>query len=145
VTRVFFDSSVLIPALAAAHPRHEASLSWVRRVAGGEITGILAAHTAAECYRAFSSLPLSPRPSAAGLRALGEHLLGGTFTVVEARAQDYRRVIETCAEGDLRGAIVYDVLLLDSARRSRADWILTHDLRDFRRIAPDLAGRIRTP
>jgi hypothetical protein len=45
----------------------------------------------------------------------------------------------------LLGGIIYDALLLASARKVSADRIYTWNLGHFRMIAPDLAARIVEP
>jgi hypothetical protein len=49
------------------------------------------------------------------------------------------------AELGLLGGIVYDALLLECARKVRAEHIYTWNVRHFQLVAPDLADRIRTP
>jgi hypothetical protein len=53
--------------------------------------------------------------------------------------------MDACVGRGLGGGKVYDALLIECARISRADRIYTFNLRDFRRLAPDLTDRISAP
>lgn len=57
----------------------------------------------------------------------------------------YAGAMDACVGRGLGGGKVYDALLIECARISRADRIYTFNLRDFRRLAPDLTDRISAP
>jgi predicted nucleic acid-binding protein len=57
----------------------------------------------------------------------------------------YLRTIHEFADRGHASVSVYDALLLACARKADARAIYTWNLKHFRRIAPDLADRIRTP
>jgi predicted nucleic acid-binding protein len=59
--------------------------------------------------------------------------------------EEYLNTIRELADHSFGGGRVYDALLLACARKSQAETIYTWDEKHFRQIAPDLAGRIRTP
>ena len=143
--RVFLDTSAIVPAFLACHPNHARSLSWVGKAMRREVRGALALHSIAETWRVLSSFPGEPRADAGTLLGAIESLLAGRFDVIEPVRGDYRVVVQDLASRDLRGPIVYDALLLQAARRSGPDIILTYNLRDFRRLAPDLGDRIQAP
>ena len=67
------------------------------------------------------------------------------FTSIAVTAGMYERAIEICAARGLGGGKIYDALLLECARESKSDRIYTFNLRDFRKLAPDLADRIAAP
>ncbi len=60
-------------------------------------------------------------------------------------ADEYFQAVRTSADHGFTSGKVYDVLLLRCAAKVRARTIYTWNLKDFQRIAPDLANRIRTP
>ena len=143
--RAYFDSSVLVAALLRAHPRHAASFLWLERVHRREVRGAISAHGLAETWSALTGMPLHPPLGADRLlRQLQEAVLG-RFRVVEATRRDYEGLLGAAARLDARGGSVYDALHVAMARKVRAEVVLTLDLRDFRRVAPDLGGRIREP
>jgi len=49
------------------------------------------------------------------------------------------------ASMNLMGGQLYDALILKAAERVKAKSILTWNIGQFRRIAPSLANKIRTP
>jgi len=60
-------------------------------------------------------------------------------------SNEYIETLKSCAALGLTGGTVYDALHIASARKSSAERIYTWNLRHFRRVAPDLAGRIVEP
>jgi hypothetical protein len=56
----------------------------------------------------------------------------------------YKTIEQAAARGFLSGR-VYDALLLQCAAKVKAETIYTWNLRHFRAIRPDAAGRMRTP
>ena len=143
--KAFFYTSAIVPLFLSGHESHRKSVDWLGRVRRGEVRGFLALHSVAESYRTLST-PTGRPPLEGELLVLAMRLLlDGSFEIVEPRASDYRNVVVDLARRHLPGKIVYDALLLQAARRSGAEVILTFNLRDFRRAAPDLEGRIREP
>ena len=67
------------------------------------------------------------------------------MNVVPLAAQDYVEAATSVAMQGLGGAMIYDALLLQCARKVNAEVIYTWNVRHFQRLAPDLAERIRTP
>lgn len=59
--KVLFDTSVLVAAMLAEHPRHPESLPWLQRVQVKEIAGFVSTHTLAELYAVLTRLPRTPR------------------------------------------------------------------------------------
>ncbi|GAC1639669.1 MAG: hypothetical protein NVS9B14_20930 [Candidatus Acidiferrum sp.] len=53
--------------------------------------------------------------------------------------------MRAAAERGIAGGRVYDALLLQCARKSKAEIIYTWNLKHFQAIAPDLTKRMRTP
>ncbi len=143
--KAFFDTSAVVPLFVESHVHRGRAAPWFERVRTGEVRGILPLHSAAEAYRTLSTYPVVPRIEVPVLRAALHLLLDGPFEVVTPEADDYRAVITFLADREIRGRVVYDALLIQAARKSGADVILTFNDRDFRRVAPDLADRIRTP
>lgn len=101
------DSSVLVAALAAWHPRHQdarAALKGVEVVVG---------HVLLETYSVLTRLPAPHRISAtsAGL-ALG----GLTWRVVGLSGQDQADLLSVCSSRGISGGTVYDALIAATAR-----------------------------
>jgi len=138
----FFDTNVLVAASVREHPHHPASIARLAQYEAGG--GACAAHTLAEVYSNLTRFPkgYSVAPLDA-LRILSH--IHETFHIVALTPRETLLTIEACAELDLRGAIVYDALLVACARKIKARHIYTHNIKHFRVVAPDLASIIVEP
>jgi len=67
------------------------------------------------------------------------------MTVVSLTVGEYADTIRDAAQAQHSGGKIYDALLLACARKCNADRIYTWNIKHFRTIAPDLAGKIITP
>lgn len=138
----FFDTSVLVAAFWGSHPDHLASLDLFASAAKNQSAcGI---HTVAEVYSAMTSLPVTPAVGPEQALLFVEDLRN-RLTLVQLDQEDYYSTIRAAALRGLTGGRIYDALLLRCAAKCGARTIYTWNLRHFRAIAPELAGRIRTP
>lgn len=148
--KVLLDTSAIVPALVRSHPAHERCLPWIRRVHEGEVDLVLAAHSLAEIHAVLTSLPIRPGISPRTARRLIEEnrLLPapeGLATVVALDAGDYVSVIEVAAQNGIAGGSVYDALIAKAADLAGVDHLVTLNPKDFRRVWPGGADRIREP
>jgi len=67
------------------------------------------------------------------------------FSLITATPDMYAKAVTACVDHGMQGGAVYDALLLECARVSGADRIYTFNLRDFRRLAPDLSALLCAP
>jgi len=67
------------------------------------------------------------------------------FTIVSLSEDEYFRTTEQTAARGLVSGRVYDALLLQCAAKVRAETIYTWNLKQFRALRPDDAGRMRRP
>ena len=67
------------------------------------------------------------------------------LTIVPLDGNAYLETMNQSASMNLMGGQLYDALILKAAERVKAKSILTWNIGQFRRIAPSLANRIRTP
>ena len=143
--RILLDTSILVAAMVEAHPRHTSALPWLQRAKNQADTGLVAAHSLAELYAVLTTLPVQPRITPAVAQQLIQHDVFDILEVVPLSAGDYARVIKQLAEHGIVGGATYDALIVQAAVKAGADQILTLNERDFRRVSPDLAGRVVTP
>lgn len=138
----FFDTSVLIAAFWRGHQNHETSLKAVS--AANKRKSACAAHTLAEVYATMTALPVKDViPPDQALLFVQE--ARDRFTVITLTEDEYYRAIEqTAARGFVSGRI-YDSLLLHCAAKAKAEVIYTWNLKHFRTLDPEAAGRIRNP
>lgn len=142
---VFCDTSVLVAACLRHHPHYERARPVLESIAHGEAGGVISAHSLAEAYSALTSVPLVPRILPSQARDIVSANILPHFTRIAVTAEMYERAITSCAARGLGGGKVYDALLLECARQSQAERIYTFNLKDFRKLAPDLADRIAAP
>jgi predicted nucleic acid-binding protein len=85
-------------------------------------------------------LRLTPRDAVLAVETFLKQLTPVTLT-----AEEYVETLRRTANLGLSGGIIYDALHMASARKIHADQIYTWNVRHFKLVAPDLAGRILTP
>jgi len=142
---VFCDTSVLVAACIRNHPHYERARPVLETIASGKEVGIISVHSLAEMFSALTSVPLAPRILPTEAHAIIATNIKKHFQVVSVTMEMYERAIQVCVGKGLGGGKVYDALLIECARQSRADRIYTFNLHDFRRLAPDLTDRLTAP
>jgi len=143
--RVLFDSSVIVPALSGIHPHHARAVPWMRRAISGRIRACASLHSLAECFNTLTRLPLGGAASPAEAWALLRENVVRKFFLVSLGPAGYEAVLARMADSGLGRALVYDALHAEAARIAKAERILTFDVADFARVAPDFSGRILEP
>jgi predicted nucleic acid-binding protein len=140
--RQFLDTSVLVAAMVSTHPAHQQALPWLQRVIDGTDTGVVAAHTVVELYAILTRLPLQPRISPTVAQRLIERNVLATCEIVALSDSDYSALVAHLAATGVEGGATYDALILHAAAKAGVDQVLTLNPKDFRRVYPDLAGKI---
>lgn len=148
--RALFDTSVLVAALVASHPRHEQCLPYLARCQSGDLGLVMAAHSLAELFSVLTTLPIRPRisPQTAARLAESNGLRPQPRGIAEVQAlsvAEYVQVVDDLASRSLAGGIVYDALLAKVAETAKVDRLLTLNPRHFQRVWPEGAGRIHEP
>lgn len=142
---VFCDTSVLVAACVRQHPHFAPARAVLDGVAAGRLSGAISVHSLAETFSALTSLPVLPRILPIEADRIIRTNLRPHFRGIAVTPDLYAKAIDACVRQSLGGGKVYDALLLECARKAACDRILTFNVGDFRRIAPDLADRIATP
>jgi predicted nucleic acid-binding protein len=143
--RILLDTSVFVAALVSAHPDHSRALPWLQRVAEGNVTGIAAAHTIAEIYAILTALPVRPRISPQAAVELIKRNVIDTFDVVSLEAEGYWALVERLSDLGIVGGATYDAIILRVASEQNVDQVVTLNVKDFRRVDPEMAKRIIAP
>ena len=126
--RVAFDTSVLVPALVRAHPRHARAHVWLDAARTGSIVGVASWHAFAESWAVFTRLPLVPRLSG-GLAKRMLHRLQSFFDLVEPSAEVYEAAVARCVERGRTSGAVFDAL------HQRSDLLIVGELWLSQKIA----------
>lgn len=139
---IFLDTSILFAVAQVNHEHHIVCRSIWNRCS--RKNSAISAHALAELYSGLTSLPpslrLRPQDAVIAVEAFLQRL-----SPIELTADEYLETFRRAAPLGLSGGIIYDALHLACARKCRAKQIYTLNLRHFRVVAPDLAGRIVTP
>ena len=134
--KLFFDTSVLVAAMVANHPKHGLALPWLQ-CAKGESPFYLAAHTLAELYAVLTTLPIKPRISPETAKLLIEQNILALGQPVSLDVAEYLAVVLRMADLGIVGGAVYDGLIVEAARKVEANYLLTFNVRDFLRVWPE--------
>ena len=116
------DTSVLVAALAAWHPRHVEA----RQRLGG--VDRVVAHVLVETFSVLTRLPAPHRISAADAQSA---LAGLPWQVVALPAAGYQPLLAVAAAQGISGGAVYDALICVTAREHQLT-VLTNDARSRR-------------
>ena len=57
--KIFFDTSVLVPALVDSHPNHEKAFPWLSKVIKADVIGVISTHNLAELYSILTTIPIN--------------------------------------------------------------------------------------
>lgn len=138
----FFDTSVFISAFRGDHPQHQPSVRLLAAANKKRSAG--AVHSLAEVYSVMSVLPVRPViPPEQVLLFLQE--IRERCTLIALDEAEYFETIRKTAEQGLVSGRICDALLLRCAAKAKAENIYTWNVKHFQALAPELAGRIRTP
>lgn len=98
-----------------------------------------------ELYAVLTRLPVSPRigPDAAHRMIRGNVL--GNFEIVALTSREQTRLVDAVAELAITGGSTHDAIHAATARKAKAERLLTFKVDDFRRVAPDLVSIIVAP
>jgi predicted nucleic acid-binding protein len=140
--KAFLDTSVLVATFYADHEHHEPSLDLFLR--HGAKDACCGAHSVAEVYATLTGMPGRRRVSGdEAMLFLGN--IRDRLTLVSLDERDYFRVAETSAEAGLTSGAIYDAILAHCALKANAEVIYTWNSKDFLRLAPAVAKRVKAP
>ncbi len=130
--------------MVESHPEHQRAFPWLKRIVDSTDEGFVATHSIAELYAVLTVLPVQPRIAPDTARDL---IVGNlrSFTAVYLETTDYFAVVESLSSLGIVGGAIYDALIVQAAKVAEVDRIVTLNLRDFRRISPELADIIVSP
>ena len=134
--RVYFDTSVLVPAVVDQLANHEAAFEAFLNHTAGPHRAYCSTHALAECYATLTAVPLPRRILPGEARQLIQESILGRVTAVPLTADDYAHALARVADAGLTSGAVYDALHVCCAERMSIDRILTYNIGDFERCRP---------
>ncbi len=140
--KAFLDTSVLVATFYADHEHHLPSIDLFLRF--GRARACCSAHSLAEVYATLTGMPGRRRVSGdQALLFLGD--IRARLRLVALDEQEYFEVMEASATGGLVGGAIYDAILGHCALKAKAEAIYTWNPKDFLRLSPAIARRVRNP
>jgi predicted nucleic acid-binding protein len=101
------------------------------------------AHSLAEVYSTITGTSGKDRVSGdEALLFLGD--IRQRLTLVALEAEEVLRAIEASA-GSITSAAIYDSLIGHCALKAKAEVLYTWNVKDFKRLKPEIAARVQTP
>ena len=124
------------------HPHHQPSFDLFVRCE--KTQACCAAHSLAEVYSTLTGIPGKRRVSGhEALLFLGN--IRERLTLVALDEQEYFELTEASAAANLAGGAIYDAILGHCALKAKAEVIYTWNTKDFLRLSPAIAGRVKNP
>jgi predicted nucleic acid-binding protein len=140
--KAFLDSSVLIAAFYANHQFHQPSIDLFLRFKRNE--ACCGAHSLAEIYSSLTGRTGRDRVSGdEAMLFLGD--VWQRLTIIHLDDGDYFTALEAFAALGIAGGAIYDAMLAHSALKAKAQAIYTWNAKDFTRLGPEIAGRVKVP
>ena len=91
--RIFFDTSVLVPALVDSHPNHERVFPWLSRVIKGDVVGVITTHSLAELYSILTTIPVNRKVTTLEIYYLINKTVISNFEEIELTVSDYNHIL----------------------------------------------------
>ena len=140
--KAFLDTSVLIATFYAHHQFHQPSIDLFHRLKKNE--GFCGAHSLAEIYASLTGRSGRERVSGdEAMLCLSD--VRERLTIVGLDEREYFKALEASSTLGIAGGAIYDAVLAHSALKAKARAIYTWNTKDFKRLGPEIAGRVKTP
>ena len=140
--KALLDTSVLIATFYAHHEFHQPSIDLFLRFKKNE--ACCGAHSLAEIYSSLTGRTGRERVSAdEAMLFLGN--VRERLTIVSLDDKEYFKALEASSALGIVGGTIYDALLAHCALKAKAQAIYTWNTRDFTRLGPAIAGRVKAP
>lgn len=140
--KAFLDTSVLVATFYADHEHHAPSIDIFLRF-GNKAAGC-GAHGLAEVYATLTGLP-SPSRVSGDEAMLFLSDIRERLTVVALNDREYFEMAEASASAGLAGGAIFDAVLGHCALKARAEVLYTWNPRDYLRLSPAIAERVKDP
>ncbi len=140
--KAFLDTSVLVATFYAHHQFHQPSIDLFLRFRKNE--ACCGAHSLAEIYSSVTGRTGRERVSGdEAMLFLGD--VRERLTIVSLDDKEYFKALEASSALGIADGAIYDALLAHCAIKAKAQAIYTWNTRDFTRLGPAIAGRVKAP
>lgn len=142
---VLFDTSSIIALLVTDHQDHSKSLTTYKKLKKQGGAFYISVHSVGELYRTLTwgkaYLNYSPQKAFSVIHETVFPFFG-RVTLVE---DDYLHVLSRMKSLKLTGAIFYDGLISQAANKIDADYLVTYNAKDFKRVFPENGADLIIP
>ncbi len=140
--KAFLDTSVLVATFYADHEHHAPSIDVFLRFGKRDVC--CGAHSVAEVYATLTGMPGKRRVSGdEAMLFLGD--IRERLSLVALNDEEYFQMAQACAASGLASDAIYDAILGHCALKAKAKTIYTWNTKDFLRLPPAIASRVKTP
>lgn len=119
------DSSVLVAALVATHPRHEACARLLAHAQEARYAVVVAAHALSEVFAALCALPLQPPISASAAAVLVRDGVEGRCRISGVHGDTVHDALAAVVAAGAPAEAIHDAVHALCAQRARAECIWT--------------------
>jgi len=130
------DSSLIVAAVHANHPRHALAAGWLVRSIG-EHRLVVAHHTILEVYAVLTRLPGELRVTPSETRDLLIGTVKANMTVANFQPEAMWSILEKLVLCSAAGGRSYDAFILSTLQACGAEAIATLNPSHFRDLAPE--------
>lgn len=135
--KVFFDTSVLVPALVDQLTNHSVCVEVFRAYTMQSNRGYCSTHGLAEFYAVVAALPLPKRISTVEERIIIKESILSRLEIVSLEQTEYGEAINKVANQGLTGGTVYNVLHVTAAEKAGCNRVYTYTPDYFRPVCPE--------
>jgi predicted nucleic acid-binding protein len=132
--KILYDRSTLLALYTEKHPHHkkvkEKHLQFIQE--GGDF--YISAHSIAELYSNLTRERYYFKLSSEKAHVIIIQITDELAQSVSLTESDYVDVIDKLKEEDLRGPVIYDGLISWTARKIKADLLVTLNEKDFKKL-----------
>jgi predicted nucleic acid-binding protein len=139
----FLDTSVLVAAFYVDHAHHQPSFDLL--VSCHKSDACCGAHSLSEVYGTLTGMRTAARRATGDQALLFINDIRARLSVVALDEHEYFQMLQASAAVGITGGAIYDAILGYCALKAAAKTIYTWNTKDFQRLPPAIAGRVKTP
>lgn len=141
MTRFAVDSSVIVAAAIAGHPRHNDASDELESRLGAQDQMLIPGHVLAEVYAVVTRMPPPGRLSPESAGRTIQSFVDAADGVVTLSGDEYLGLIRRAVSHGIAGGRIYDAVIAETARVARAELLLTFNTRHFAGLVPEVEVR----
>jgi predicted nucleic acid-binding protein len=137
LSKIFFDTNVLVYAHDESANYHTESASLLKMAVKNQTQGVIAEQNLIELYRIITNpvaMKGSPLTSSQARDLITETYLRGGFEIIYPNSSTTNRTLEIAVSGNFISAKIFDIRLAALILSAKTDYFATYNLKDFQNI-----------